>query len=612
MTTSSIKIAEMAGLVSAMETAKAEIPSDVNAVSGNLSAVWLSTFDPHRADSVAAWVDTELPGVRRRLALARFIEASSPGIQTQVTIDEDDLSTLTPTQAQEQAREAADLFSGMDDGEIPQELLDLLAQHGTDPYFAAEFAKHVSPQELAVKILMLSATRQTMAQGMLSESGLQDVEDFDGDYEALLDLLGTTIGTATFGTGDLAPPADYAQVWLDAITEEYPDQPGQASALGLIISRGTFADTFIGPLAQGFLDYEMTEGERGMWYNRSHTYGDTFGAIDPVHGDDEGAPTGYTDYYDPLTGIMAALSRSPVAGSELFGQGPLSTVEIQDNDVEVNAYLKYVLMERRWPIDRGDGAYAAVAAAMTPYEGGSILSGVVAVDAVNIMTAFEEDLLERTENKNPISELGHLVLDIFGLIPGLGEIADGVNAVWYFAEGDVVNGAISAGAMIPFAGWVASGGKWVKRGENAIDLATLGLRAEDLPALARLEGGPGAFSRVTETMSTRSAAYQSQVTGFPTEIGYVVNGTKFDGFLDGNLLDAKGRYNQFLNPDGSWRSWARAPDDLLAQAQRQTDAAGGTPITWHVMEPEAAAAIQRLMRENGFGNIVVVHTPEVP
>lgn len=50
-------------------------------------------------------------------------------------------------------------------------------------------------------------------------------------------------------------------------------------------------------------------------------------------------------------------------------------------------------------------------------------------------------------------------LDLVGLIPGVGEIADGINAGIYLARGDYSNAALSAAAMIPFAGWAATGAK---------------------------------------------------------------------------------------------------------------------------------------------------------
>lgn len=55
-------------------------------------------------------------------------------------------------------------------------------------------------------------------------------------------------------------------------------------------------------------------------------------------------------------------------------------------------------------------------------------------------------------------------LDAVGLVPGFGELADGINAGIYLARGDYVNAGFSAVAMIPFVGWAGTVGKWGKKG----------------------------------------------------------------------------------------------------------------------------------------------------
>ncbi|MDA8446988.1 hypothetical protein [Paracidovorax valerianellae] len=65
------------------------------------------------------------------------------------------------------------------------------------------------------------------------------------------------------------------------------------------------------------------------------------------------------------------------------------------------------------------------------------------------------------------SDVVHTGLDVVGLIPGAGEIADGANALIYLAEGDKVNAAISAAAMIPGAGMAATGAKYGKKAVGA-------------------------------------------------------------------------------------------------------------------------------------------------
>jgi len=54
-------------------------------------------------------------------------------------------------------------------------------------------------------------------------------------------------------------------------------------------------------------------------------------------------------------------------------------------------------------------------------------------------------------------------LDILGLVPVIGEPVDGLNATIYLVRGDQLNAALSAGSMVPIAGWVSTGGKLVKK-----------------------------------------------------------------------------------------------------------------------------------------------------
>ena len=75
------------------------------------------------------------------------------------------------------------------------------------------------------------------------------------------------------------------------------------------------------------------------------------------------------------------------------------------------------------------------------------------------------------------SSLGHGVLDVAGLVPVLGEPADGINAIWYEAEGDHLNAGLSAAGMVPFLGWGATGAKLGIKGVKAADEAAAASRA---------------------------------------------------------------------------------------------------------------------------------------
>jgi RHS repeat-associated protein len=74
-----------------------------------------------------------------------------------------------------------------------------------------------------------------------------------------------------------------------------------------------------------------------------------------------------------------------------------------------------------------------------------------------------------------VSNSGHMALDGLGLIPVIGEAADGVGALWYLAEGNYTDAAIGAAAMIPFAGWGATGAKVLRHADEAYDAADISM-----------------------------------------------------------------------------------------------------------------------------------------
>ncbi|MDG4822020.1 DNRLRE domain-containing protein [Asanoa sp. WMMD1127] len=78
-----------------------------------------------------------------------------------------------------------------------------------------------------------------------------------------------------------------------------------------------------------------------------------------------------------------------------------------------------------------------------------------------------------------LSDIGHAALDVAGLVPGVGEVADLANAAWYAAEGDYANAALSAASAIPFAGYAASAVKGAKYAAKGVDAAQSAAKAAD-------------------------------------------------------------------------------------------------------------------------------------
>lgn len=64
-----------------------------------------------------------------------------------------------------------------------------------------------------------------------------------------------------------------------------------------------------------------------------------------------------------------------------------------------------------------------------------------------------------------------LTLDVIGLVPVYGEIADALNVIIYTARGQYKNALLSFGGMVPFFGWAATGGKVYSKISGKLDTA---------------------------------------------------------------------------------------------------------------------------------------------
>ena len=159
MATCSIHIPGFTDLVAGVEKVRSDLPLDRSTVSGNLSGVMLGTGSLSRVDDVLSWADDEVRGLHRRLAMAQQIEASTPGVQMYAQFDEDDVSTKSQAQVEADAKKVADYLE--EGGEIPQEILDLLAEGKNDPYFAQALAERVDLEDLSNTIAGAGMPPQT-------------------------------------------------------------------------------------------------------------------------------------------------------------------------------------------------------------------------------------------------------------------------------------------------------------------------------------------------------------------------------------------------------------------------------------------------------------------
>lgn len=141
----------------------------------------------------------------------------------------------------------------------------------------------------------------------------------------------------------------------------------------------------------------------------------------------------------------------------------------------------------------------------------------------------------------------------------------------------------------------------------------------DPPAPMSDDSGPGSWVAKNENMPDSSAEFQAAYAGGdPTTMAYRVNDVDFDGLSEqGVLIDTKNQYAQFLDPDTggtTFESWwgGGYGQNFVRQAQRQIDAADGTPIRWIFREPEAAAAVETLLENAGLDEIEIVVRESLP
>lgn len=383
MVISSIGLSAMADLITKMTDASETLTDSAGSIETTSSHVWGTAAEAAKITQSASWVNDQIPGLRRRLALAQQIEAQTQGPQSTVDIDESLISNVPPDQAQKDGEDAARKLKESD-GKLDPELIAQITKYQNDPYFAAGFAKNMTPTQLSDALLKISRQRENMMRNPTSSTAAE-IEKWKVDYKALVSGMGTTLGTATRNTGDLALPADFAKNYAAAITEGGtkggegdPVKYGQASALTLLLRYGNYSTPFLDTVSSTVYDYEREHGKDGpVWeprsyYEPNHTFGGVYmpdGGIMP----------------DPMANIMEALSHNPQAAQNFFdvnNPGAKTTeIEIDGKKFQVNDRMKYLLQDRTWKYDNGDGLGNALQAATTTWRDRSDNGRVSAVIA---------------------------------------------------------------------------------------------------------------------------------------------------------------------------------------------------------------------------------------
>ena len=360
-----IGLSAMASLISAMENAETTLRSSAGSMKSSSENVWGTAEGSKKVTTTADWARDQLPGLKRRLAMAQAIEAQTPGLQVTVEIKESDLSKLSPSEAIAAGKAAAKKLKDAEGkGVLDPALIAELNKYKNDPYYAAGLAQSLTPEELGDIVMKASNLRESISAGT-SPNRATELTEWEKQYGALLEGLGTTIGTATRNTGGLALPADYGKKFAEAITND-PTTDGRwggGAAVSMLLRYGTYSTPFLTTVANDVYDYERKEGEHGpVWYPRSASSSGNYDG--PV------LPDG-TQQPDPLANIMMGLGHNADAAQQFFDVNnpgaKTEKIKINGQEVVVNDRLKYLIQDRTWKYDKGDGLGNALQAATTYY-----------------------------------------------------------------------------------------------------------------------------------------------------------------------------------------------------------------------------------------------------
>ncbi|CAM1361619.1 exported hypothetical protein [Tenacibaculum sediminilitoris] len=153
--------------------------------------------------------------------------------------------------------------------------------------------------------------------------------------------------------------------------------------------------------------------------------------------------------------------------------------------------------------------------------------------------------------------------------------------------------------MISFLSPSKGGGAFLAIKGGAITKTKL---TEYLRVLAK-----GQWKTVSESMSDAAKSYQELISGRKWNESFVLNSVKFDGLRNGVLSDAKSGMLNFVNSNGTFKSFFTGKDAIVSQARRQRAAAGDLPIEWHFEHDNVRLAFEKLLTPLGL-NIKFTHT----
>ncbi|MDO9379923.1 MAG: hypothetical protein Q7T56_13845 [Nocardioidaceae bacterium] len=252
--------------------------------------------------------------------------------------------------------------------EVDAETVRLLEIYQRQAPFSNTFYENTSPDELA-------RTIKSMSDAIYVDGQTQTQLDLAPVYSDFLNAAGVALATYSKGSREYPPPADLADRWFEAITDE--TNPVNASALTTLIRNGgereSFDPDFLADLTSQTYEWEREAGGDPVWgpLNDDVTVGSR-GVIDPTNLDEQNGLAEGSNRFDGLANLLHAMENTPEAAEQFFDDGGTTTYDSPKDgvdDVQVNDRLHYLMMERQWPTDDGDGLGEALVGATTHSRG---------------------------------------------------------------------------------------------------------------------------------------------------------------------------------------------------------------------------------------------------